>query len=68
MNCGNTHNMFFTEEFGAVVPAGVAGEALKTCKHIAAYPREGGLYVADVTVKNHTTGSPAPFAGQCQGR
>ena len=65
---GNKHNMLFTEKAGYVVPAGVFDEILKTCKHIATYPREGGLYVADMIVKPPNVGSPAPFAGQRQGR
>ena len=64
----NKYNMLFTEDFGVVVPAGVFDEVLKTCKKIAAYPREGGLYVAEMVVKPASIGSPAPFAGQRQGR
>ena len=65
---GNKHNMLFAEGFGAVVPAGVFGGTLKACKRIATYPREGGLYVAEVIVKSPAIGSPAPFAGQRQGQ
>jgi len=65
---GNKHNMLFTAGFGVVVPAGVFDESLKTCKRIATYPREGGLYVAEMIVKAPNTGSPAPFAGQRQNR
>jgi hypothetical protein len=64
----NKHNMLFTEDFGVVVPAGVFDEVLKRCKHIATYPREGGLYVAEMIVKTPGSGSPAPFAGQCLSR
>ena len=64
----NKHNMLFTEDFGVVVPAGVFDEVLKRCKHIATYPREGGLYVAEMVVKTPGSGSPAPFAGQCLSR
>ena len=64
---GNKHNMLFTEDFGVVVPAGVFDEVLKRCKHIATYPREGGLYVAEMIVKTPMA-SPAPFAGQRQGQ
>ena len=63
---GNKHNMLFVEDFGVVVPAGAFDETLKTGKHIATYPREGGLYVAEMIVKSPATGSPAPFAGQRQ--
>ena len=65
---GNKHNMLFTEDFGVVVPAGIFDEVLKTCRKIATYPREGGLYVAEMIVKHPSTGNPAPFAGQRQGQ
>ena len=39
MICDNKHNMFFTEEFGVVVPADVFDEILKKVKHIATHPR-----------------------------
>ena len=65
---GNKHNMLFTDDFGVVVPAGVFDVVLKRCKHIATYPREGGLYVAEMIVKTPGSGSPAPFAGQCLSR
>ena len=64
----NKHNMLFTEGFGVVVPAGVFDEVLKRCKHIATYPREGGLYVAEMIDKTPGSSSPAPFAGQCLSR
>ena len=64
----NKHNMLFTEDFGVVVPAGVFDEVLKTCKRIATYPREGGLYVAEMIVKAPNTGSPTPFTGRRQDR
>ena len=64
----NKHNMLFTEDFGVVVPAGVFDEVLERCKHIATYPREGGLYVAEMIVKTPSNVSPAPFAGQCLSR
>ena len=48
--------------------AGVFDEVLKACKRTATYPREGGLYVAGAIVKNPSIASPAPLAGQRQGR
>ena len=51
-----------------VMPAGIFDEVLKMCKKIATYPREGGLYVAEMIVKHPSTGNPAPFAGQRQGQ
>ena len=49
---GNKHNSLFTEDFGVVVPAGVFDEILETCKHIARYPRKGGLYVSKMRARN----------------
>jgi hypothetical protein len=64
----NKHNMLFTEKAGYVVPAGVFDEVMKAAaaagKIIAKYPRDGGLYVAEMIVKCPKANDPAPFAGQ----
>ena len=64
----NKHNMLFTEKCGYVVPAGVFDEVMKAAaaagKIIAQYPRDGGLYVAEMIVKCPKVAEPAPFAGQ----
>ena len=67
MICDKKQDMLFTQDMGYVVPKGVFDEVLKKCRHIAEYPREGGLWVSEMTVK---TGQPpgdqpaAPFAGR----
>ena len=43
--------MLFTAGMGYVVPAGVFNEVLANCRHIAEYPREGGLWVSEMAVK-----------------
>ena len=65
----NDHDFLFTKKCGFVVPAGVFDEILKKVKHIAEYPREGGLYVAEMTcmdpeAKSEPSGGPATFAGR----
>ena len=52
MIADNGHDMLFTKECGFVVPAGVFKEILDKVKHIAESPRAGGLYVAEMTVKD----------------
>ncbi len=62
MIADNDHDMLFTKECGFVVPAGVFKEILDKVKHIAEYPREGGLYVAEMIVKDpeQDSGRPPP--------
>ncbi len=75
------HDMVFTKKCGIVVPEGVLDEVLARVKHIAEYPRAGGLYVAEMMVEaprqqlkptaarsSKSDGSPATFAGQGRGR
>ncbi len=45
--CDNEHDMIFTKHVGIVVPAGVFDKILATVKHVAKYPRHGGLYVGE---------------------
>ena len=71
--CDKGHDMIFTNKVGIVIPAGKLDEILKTIKVVARYPREGGLYVADMMVKCPAAkippaASPTPFAGQVRGR
>jgi len=67
MICDKKQDMLFTQDMGYVVPKGVFDEVLKKCRHIAEYPREGGLWVSEMTVK---TAQPpgdqptAPFVGR----
>ena len=49
--CDQGHEMLFTEEEGVVVPKGTFAALLATVKAVARYPRENGLYVAEVEVK-----------------
>ena len=45
--CDNEHDVIFTKHVGIVVPAGVFDKVLATVKHVAKYPRRGGLYVGE---------------------
>ena len=65
--CDKRQDMLFTQDMGYVVPKGVFDEVLKKCRHIAEYPREGGLWVSEMTVKMPQPPgdpTPAPFEGQ----
>ena len=65
--CDKQLDMLFTQDMGYVVPKGVFGEVLSRCRHIAEYPREGGLWVSEMTVKiPQLPGdqAAAPFAGR----
>ena len=65
--CDKSQDMLFTQDMGYVVPKGVFDEILATCRHIAEYPREGGLWVSEMTVKiPQAPGDQptAPFAGR----
>ena len=65
--CDKNQDMLFTKDLGIVAPAGVFKEVLEKCRHIAEYPREGGLWVSEMTVKMPQPPgdqTPAPFAGQ----
>ena len=65
--CDKEQDMLFTKDMGYVVPKGVFGEVLNKCRHIAKYPREGGLWVGEMTVKilqPPGDQSTAPFAGR----
>ncbi len=69
----NDYDMLFMENKAVVVPAGSFDKILAMVKHVAEYQREGGLYVAEMTVKDPDakdsgTLSPAPFAGQGAGQ
>ena len=69
----NDYDMLFTKKGGTVVPAGVFDEIMATVKRVAEYPREGGLYVAKMVIKdpdakNPSTARPTTFAGQGAGR
>ena len=69
--CDTWQDMLFTKDMGYVVPEGVFKEVLARCRHIAEYPREGGLWVSEMTVKiPQPPGDdrPAPFAGQGRDR
>ena len=43
---GNAGDMFFKKNCAYVVPEGVFDEILAVVRHLAKYPRKGGLYVA----------------------
>ena len=81
MIADNGHDMLFTKECGFVVPAGAFNKILDKIKHIAEYPREGGLYVAEMIVKDpdqdsgpgvapspKSDGRPTPFTRPGQSR
>ena len=73
MICDNECDMLYKKDCAYVVPEGVFDQILAMCKIIAEYPRKGGLYVAEVTVKdpdakNSSPASPASFAGPGAGR
>ena len=58
MIADNDHDMLFTKECGFVVPAGVSKEVLDKVKHVAEYPREGGLYLAEMIVTDPEQNPP----------
>ena len=65
--CDNDQDMLFNKDIGWGVPEGVFDGVLGKCRHIAEYPREGGLWVSGVTVKipQPPGDQPAtPFAGR----
>ena len=69
--CDKEQDMLFTKDMGYVVPKGVFDDVLAKCRHIAEYPREGGLWVSEMTVKiPQPPGDqqPAPFAGRGRDR
>ena len=55
--------MLFTRGCGTVVPAGVFDHILATVKHIARYPRCGGLYVGEFDVVDPAHADKAPAEG-----
>ena len=64
--CDKNQDMLFTKDLGIVVLAGVFKEVLEKCRHIAEYPRGGGLWVSEMTVQMPQPPgdqTPAPFAG-----
>ncbi len=48
------HEVLFTNKKGVVVPPGFVEEILKKVKPILQYEREGGLYLADITLSSFT--------------
>ena len=49
--CDTGHEMLFTEDEGIVVPKGTFAAMLANVTAVARYPRENGLYVAEMEVK-----------------
>ena len=69
--CDKEQDMLFTKDMGYVVPKGVFDEVLANCRHIAEYPREGGLWVSEMRVKMPQPPGdqqPAPFTGRGRDR
>ena len=50
--CDNDHEVLFIKGSATVVPGGSLSKYLKEVKHLAAYPRRGGLYVSKMVAKN----------------
>ena len=48
------HDVLFNNKTCVVVPPGVVNAILKQLRPIAEYPREGGLYVAEMTMSSFT--------------
>jgi len=48
----NAGDMLFKKNCAYVVPEGVFDEILAVVRHLAKYPRKGGLYVAEMHAKN----------------
>ncbi len=61
--CDKQQDMLFTKDMGYVVPEGVFTEVLAKCRRIVEYPREGGLWVSEMTVE-----IPQPPGDGRQGR
>ena len=55
--CDNDHEVLFIKGSATVVPGGSLSKYLKEVKHLAAYPRRGGLYVSKMVAKNPKTAS-----------
>ena len=49
--CPDGHEVLFTKGEATVVPAGALSRFLGNIRHIATYPRRGGLYVAKMKVR-----------------
>ena len=74
--CDQGCNVVYTDKEAVVVPKGLLDKFLASVQRLATYPRAGGLYVAEMTVKakpvdpkpdaNPVAGSP--FGGQGQQR
>ena len=47
-------DILFNNQRGVVVPPGIVDQILKKVAPIAEYPREGGLYVAEMTLSGFT--------------
>ena len=52
--------VLFNNKIGVVVPPGVINKILKKITPIAEYPREGGLYCADMTLSGFTRQGQEP--------
>ena len=48
------YDVLFNNEKAVVVPPGIVNEILKKTKPVAQYDREGGLYIAEVTLSGFT--------------
>ena len=55
-----SHDVLFNNRVGVVVPPGIVDTVLKYVKPLMQYDREGGLYVAEVTM----SGFARPGQGQ----
>ena len=71
--CDQGCNVVYTDKEAVVVPKGLLDKFLASVQRLATYPRAGGLYVAEMTVraKPDPKSDPAagsPFGGQGQQR
>ena len=55
--CDNDHEVLFIKGSATVVPGGSLSRYLSEVKHLAAYPRRGGLYVGKMIAKNPQSAS-----------
>ena len=65
--CDQGHEMLFTETEGIVVPKGTFAHLMANVAIVARYPREEGLYVAEMDVKAADEDTESSFTRPGQG-
>ena len=66
--CPEGHEVLFTSGVATVVPAGTFSKYLDKVRHIADYPRQGGLYVSKMKLRRPTPDPAAKSSFTRQGQ